>query len=393
MVKTRRKRNNTQKKRRNKQQKRNNTRKKLIMKKLFGGKNNICKCNLVGEGSSKKVYRYSLPVKDKLLVEIEVNKDDDDDDIDNAIIENLLLRQLHDKRKVPVVEVSEYTLNDKGNKTTISYFIEECGLNIEKKETTILIDLLKNGDIMNSVKFLEEIMNCSIFEVDEIQHKNNTLEGGLYLNVDCKSTNFCYQDNNSINPGKIPVVKAMDVGIDLLHRIHNNKKSINNTQTARLYVFILYCGLVNQSVNSSIMRRYLGPQSKSKTLIPNNLKKLSLELFKNTTNKEKIKMIQDISKVPTCMNLLMHYLLNVNVNKTHPYTDYANAGLTEGNMKNFLSRFMHKEFFEEKKQSIQNTEYTNNNNNIGDLKTVTPDSQTNAATTTEPNAVTNTVTP
>ena len=62
-------------------------------------------------------------------------------------------------------------------------------------------------------------------------------------------------------------------------------------------------------------------------------------------------------------------------------------------MKNFLSRFMHKEFFEEKKQSIQNTEYTNNNNNIGDLKTVTPDSQTNAATTTEPNAVTNTVTP
>jgi len=54
---------------------------------------------------------------------------------------------------------------------------------------------------------------------------------------------------------------------------------------------------------------------------------------------------------------------------------------------------MHKEFFEEKKQHIQNTEYTNNNNNIGDLKTVTPDSQTNAATTTVTNAVSNTVTP
>ena len=385
MVKTRRKRNNTQKKntqkkRRNKQQKRNNTRKKLIMKKLFGGKNNICKCDLVGEGSSKKVYTYSLPVKDKLLVEIEVDENDDDD-IDNAIIEHLLLRQLHDKKKVPVVEVSEYTLNDKGNKTTISYFIEKCGLNIEGKETTILIDLLQNENIMNSVKFLEEIMNCSIFEVDKIQHANNTLEGGLYLNLDCKSSNFCYQDNNSTNPVNVPVVKVMDVGINLLQQIDDTF-----TQTARLYVFILYCGLVYLLNRSSLKG------NKRRTTVQASLKKLSLELFKNTTNKEKIKMIQDISNVYIFMRFLIYYLLSVD--ESHPvYTDLVDDGLTKGRMNEFLSKFMHKEFFEEKKQHIQNTEYTNNNNNIGDLKTVTPDSQTNVATTTVTNAVSNTVTP
>ena len=367
MVKTRRKRNNTQKKRRNKQQKRNNTRKKLIMKKLFGGKNNICKCNLVGEGSSKKVYRYSLPVKDKLLVEIEVNKYDEEG-ISNAIIENLLLRQLHDKKKIPVVEVGEYTLNNKGNKTTISYFIEECGLNIEKKETTILIDLLKNGDIPHSVKFLEEIMNCSIFEVDEIQHEHNTLEGGLYLNLDCKSSNFCYQDNNSsTNPVNVPVVKVMDVGINFLQPIDDNY-----TQTVRLYVFILYCGLVYRLHRNNLT-------GKRRKTVEATLKKVSLYLFENITNKEKINMIQDIINVSTFMDLLIPYLLNVTANNTHPNTDSATAGLTERDMKNFLSTFIHEEFFEEKKQHIQNTDYTNN---IGDLNTMTPDSQTTAATTT-----------
>ena len=386
MVKTRRKRNNTQKKntqkkRRNKQQKRNNTRKKLIMKKLFGGKNNICKCDLVGEGSSKKVYRYSLPVKDKLLVEIEVNEDDEEG-ISNAIIENLLLRQLHDKKKIPVVEVGEYTLNDKGNKTTISYFIEECGLNIEKKETTILIDLLQNENIMNSVKFLEEIMNCSIFEVDKIQHANNTLEGGLYLNLDCKSSNFCYQDNNSTNPVNVPVVKVMDVGINLLQQIDDTF-----TQTARLYVFILYCGLVYLLNRSSLI-------TTKRKKVQANLKELSLELFKNTPNKEKIKMIQDISNVRIFKRFLIYYLLKIDIDKNHPVNiDLVKDGLTRGHMKGFLSEFMHKEFFEEKKQSIQNTEYTNN---IGNLKTVTPDSEKNTEVTeTQPlqtTAANNTVT-
>ena len=92
------------------------------------------------------------------------------------------------------------------------------------------------------------------------------------------------------------------------------------------------------------------------------------------------------------MRFLIYYLLSVD--ESHPvYTDLVDDGLTKGRMNEFLSKFMHKEFFEEKKQHIQNTEYTNNNNNIGDLKTVTPDSQTNAATTTVTNAVSNTVTP
>ena len=82
MVNTRRKRNNkqkknTRKKRRNKQSKRDNRRRKLIMKKMFGGVDDIYRGPMVGKGSFKKVYTYnkSPRIDDTLLVEIEIEKE------------------------------------------------------------------------------------------------------------------------------------------------------------------------------------------------------------------------------------------------------------------------------------------------------------------------------
>ena len=337
---------NTQKKRHNKQQKRNNIRKKLIMKKIFGGDTtqiSICKDKLVGQGTTKKVYKYhhcSSTQKPQLLVEIDVNTNEPES-INAAILENMLLQQLQKNNTVPAVEVSKYSLTHKNDKTTISYFIEECGLNTKNKDEIIFIDILTSKPTNIGVNFLKEIIKCSIFQIDEIKHENTTLKKGLYLNLDCKSNNFCYQENQD-NQNNIPIVKVMDAGIDFLHNIETNF-----VLTAKLYVFILYCGL--------FINKYSLP-SKRSTLrkITPVIKDISKELFKdeiklftndNNVNNDKnlvdledlVKYINNNNKLLSLKDMLIHYL---NMKTTNEST----TNIIEGRIGDLIIQIMHEDF-------------------------------------------------
>lgn len=334
---------NTQKKRHNKQQKRNNIRKKLIMKKIFGGDTtqiSICKDKLVGQGTTKKVYKYhhcSSTQKPQLLVEIDVNTNEPES-INTAIVENMLLQQLQKNNTVPVVEVSEYSLTHNNDKTTISYFIEECGLNAENKDEIIFIDILTSKPMNIGVNFLKEIIKCSIFQIDEIKHENIILNKGLYLNTDCKSNNFCYQENQD-NQNNIPIVKVMDAGIDFLHNIETNF-----VLTAKLYVFILYCGLFIIKYNLP------GNRSTLKKITP-AIKNISKELFKdeiklftndnNVNNDKNLVDLEDLVKYiinnDELRKMLIHYF-NVKPPNESP-TDIIN-----GRIGDLIIQIMHKDF-------------------------------------------------
>jgi hypothetical protein len=330
MVNTRRKRNNkqknnTQKKRRNKQRKRDNRRRKLIMKKMFGGVDDIYRGPMVGKGSFKKVYTYnkSPRIDDTLLVEIEIDKSYEDFDylISEAKLENMLLRQLYELKKVPVVEVSRYTEKKEENKTIISYIIEECGSNIVmyKKEYKIFGDLLLSGDTDKVRPFFDKIIQCSIFKIEQIQDGEVNLDAGLYLNKDCTPANFCYQGTD---------VKVMDVGIQHFYQIESRFE-----ERAKLYVFILYCGI--------IVRHY-DTNPHNKDIICDKLKQLSLDLFSTS---ETIQVVfTSVGNNKALMFMLLHYLLYV-TSEHEDYTKILNQGLTSGRMRSFLFQYMAPDFF------------------------------------------------
>jgi hypothetical protein len=343
MVNTRRKRNNkqkknTQKKRRNKQRKQDNRRRKLIMKKMFGGVDDIYKGPMVGKGTSKKVYTYnkSPRIDDKLLVEIEIEKGytNTADLVSEAKLENMLLQQLYVSKTVPVVKVSEYTEKLEENQQIISYTIEECELNLSQNEYKIFGDLLLSGGTDNvsdaQRSFFDKIIQCSIFNIDNIQDGEDKLKKALYLNTDCKPANFCYQSINGVTD-----VKVMDVGIQHLYEITNRFSRWGG----KLYVFILYCGL--------IIRQY---NKKDRDIICGKLKKLSLDLFTwgEVTPQA---LLTSVGRDETMMFMLLYYLLK----EIKPYEEDASGlarynallqeGLTGDRMIKVLRLYMDPSFF------------------------------------------------
>jgi len=343
MVNTRRKRNNkqkknTQKKRRNKQRKQDNRRRKLIMKKMFGGVDDIYRGPMVGKGSFKKVYRYTTapaPVQDKLLVEIEIDNIYEDFDylVSEAKLENMLLEQLYASKKVPVVEVSGYTEKKEENKTIISYTIEECGLNLHKKEYKIFGDLLLSERTDQVIPFFENIINCSIFNINTIEEGDLKLGQGLYLNKDCTPANFCYQYSHNRTD-----VKVMDVGIQHVNQIESRFE-----ERAKLYVFILYCGIIV---------KYYDTNGDNKNKICDKLKKLSLDLFTKSSDLQIL--LTSIGNNNELMFMLLHYLLNV-TSEHEDYTKLQNEGLTGHAMKSFLLRYMDQAFFPKKIETKKRT--------------------------------------
>jgi hypothetical protein len=375
MVKTRKKHNNRKKrntqrkKRRSTQKKRRSMRRKLIMKKMFGGE--TYKAYLVGSGSVKKVYRYNTTphVQDKLLVEIEILKQEGyyNADVSEAILEYMLLEQLYNQdldisAPLNVVKVEDLNKSEyNSEKTIISYIIEECGLNLSKNnEKKIFVDLLLSPSVDDKIKkdkikedeikedeikedeikedeikeFFDQIINCSIFNLKQPLYSGiegtKLLKKGLYLNLDCKPENFCYQKTDSGT-----IVKVMDVGIEHLLPIHPSKFEL-----AKLYVFILYCGIIV---------KYYDTNDDNKNEICEKMKTLSLKLFDSHSNIQRL--LSSVGSINGMMSVLVHYLLNVpkivEGKDNHRHFELVNQGVKGYEMKHFLLQFMAPEFFPE----------------------------------------------
>ena len=342
MVNTRRKRNNkqkknTRKKRRNKQSKRDNRRRKLIMKKMFGGVDDIYRGPMVGKGSFKKVYTYnkSPRIDDTLLVEIEIEKGYTDTAglVSDAKLEYMLLDQLYKQKASNVVKVEDLKESEYEEKIIISYVIEECGLNLEmKKEYKIFGNLLLSQDNDKIKEFFDQIINCSIFNLEQQLYsgisRTNPLNKNLYLNLDCKSANFCYQKTKDGT-----IVKVMDVGIEHLLPIQVVEGQTSFEEPAKLYVFILYCGL---------LIKYGHYTQEQKSILYGKMKLLSLNLF---TSSENIQLLLSSvgNKLPT-MRMLVHYLLNIPSSNTQ-HNELVQQGLTGTQMNGFLRLYMDPSFF------------------------------------------------